>query len=77
MANIELGQEVLWPRCFCFMEKPHNVCSLFPHFDGFLELHFPLNDQEINYSGVCDVSILHEHFSDFIPSLFHSDVQLE
>lgn len=36
-----------------------------------------LNDQKINHSGVCDVGILHKHFSDFIPSLFHRDVQLE
>lgn len=76
MANIELGQEIFWPWCFCFMEEPHNVCPLLPHFNGFLELHLSLNDQEVNHSGVGDMGILHEHFSDFIPSLFHRDIQL-
>lgn len=33
-----------------------------------------LNDQKINHSGVCDVGILHKHFSDLIPALFHRDV---
>lgn len=73
MAKTEFGQEILWPWWFCFMKEPHEVLST-ASTHCFLQLHLSLNDQKINHPGVCDMSILHKHFSDFILSLFHSDV---
>lgn len=43
VANVELGQEILWPWNFCFMEEPHNVCPLLPHLNRFLQLHLSLH----------------------------------
>lgn len=45
VANIELGQEILWPWSFCFMEEPHHVCPLLPHFDSFLQFHLSLHSE--------------------------------
>lgn len=44
MANIKLGQEILWPWCFCFMEEPHDVRPLLPHFNRLLQFHLSLHE---------------------------------